>query len=59
VRIISILLVIVFHHSLARVFLLRVLNLGRRSVLAKEFDLAPVHPPPVASLGPLIGIRAS
>jgi hypothetical protein len=30
------------------------LNLGHRLVLAKEFDSAPVHPPPppVASLGP-------
>jgi hypothetical protein len=26
-------------------------------ILVKEFDLAPVHPPLVASLGPSIGIR--
>jgi hypothetical protein len=33
--------------------------LGHRPILTKEFDSAPVHPPPVTSLGPSIDIRAS
>jgi hypothetical protein len=44
------------HHLLA-VFWLWRLNLGHRPILTKEFDSAPVHPPLVTSLGPLIGIR--
>jgi hypothetical protein len=35
----------VFFITLLQGFLLWVLNLGHRLVLAKEFDSAPVHPP--------------
>jgi hypothetical protein len=36
----------VFFITLLQGFLLGVLNLGHRLVLVKEFDSAPVHPPP-------------
>jgi hypothetical protein len=58
--IISTLLVGVFITFL-KGFGLGVLNLGHRSVLAKEFDSTLIHPPPptpVTSPGPSIGIRA-
>jgi hypothetical protein len=45
------------HHLLA-VFWLWGLNLGHISVLTKEFDSAPVHPPPITSLSSSVGIKA-
>jgi hypothetical protein len=40
----------VFFITFLQGFLIGVLKVGRRMILAKEFNSAPVHPPPVVSL---------